>query len=47
MKITVFLHIQRTRQEIRMVPKFFLDFSEEAEEALKGLLGNACVEGRK
>lgn len=43
----VFLHIQRTRQEIRMVPKFFLDFSEEAEEALKGLLGNACVEGRK
>ena len=43
----VFLHIQRTRQEIRMVPRFFLDFSEEAEEALKGLLGNACVEGRK
>ena len=43
----VFLHIQRTRQEIRMIPKFHLDFSEEAENALKGLLGNAAVEGRK
>ncbi len=43
----VFLHIQQTRQEIRMIPKFHLDFSEEAENALKGLLGNAAVEGRK
>ena len=30
-----------------MVPKFYVDFSEEAEEAMKGLLGNAAVEGRK
>ena len=43
----VFLHIQRTRQEIRMIPKFHVDFSGEAENALKGLLGNAAVEGRK
>ena len=43
----VFLHIQRTRQEIRMIPRFHVDFSEEAENALKGLLGNAAVEGRK
>ncbi|MEE3453267.1 DNA polymerase III subunit alpha [Dialister sp.] len=43
----VFLHIQSSRQEIRMLPQFYLDFSGEAEEALKGLLGNANVEGRK
>ncbi|WP_296954800.1 DNA polymerase III subunit alpha [uncultured Dialister sp.] len=43
----VFLHIQSSRQEIRMLPQFYLDFSSEAEEALKGLLGNANVEGRK
>ena len=43
----VFLHIQRTRQEIKMIPKFHVNFTEEAEEALKGLLGNAAVEGRK
>lgn len=43
----VFLHMQRTGQEIRMIPKFYLDFTEEAEESLKGLLGNACVEGRR
>lgn len=43
----VFLHIQSNRQEIRMLPQFYLDFSGEAEEALKGLLGNANVEGRK
>ena len=43
----VILHLISSRQEIRMVPKFYVDFSEEAEEALKGLLGNAAVEGRK
>lgn len=43
----VVLHIQRTRQEIRMIPRFHVDFTKEAEEALKGLLGNSCVEGRK
>ncbi len=43
----VFLHIQSSRQEIRMLPQFYLDFSAEAEEALKGLLGNGNVEGRK
>lgn len=43
----VILHLISSRQEIRMVPKFYVDFSEEVEEALKGLLGNAAVEGRK
>lgn len=43
----VILHLIASRQEIRMVPKFYVDFTEEAEEALKGLLGNAAVEGRR
>ena len=43
----VILHLQRTRQEIRMIPKFHVDFTEEAENALKGLLGTGAVEGRK
>ena len=41
------LHLERTHQEIRMIPKFYVDFTEEAEEALKGILGNGAVEGRK
>lgn len=41
------LHLERTHQEIRMIPKFYVDFTEEAEEALKGVLGNGAVEGRR
>lgn len=42
----VFLHLERSRQEITMTRNFWLDFSRECEEALKGLLGPKAVEGR-
>lgn len=42
----VFLHIQRTRQEIVMNQEFFVHFTEEAERELKALLGAQAVEGR-
>lgn len=43
----VFLHIESSRQEIAMNPEFFLDYSEEAENDLKRLLGVKAVEGRR
>lgn len=46
-KTPVFLHIQRTRQEIVMSEAFFVDFTEAAELELKALLGPQAVEGRK
>lgn len=42
----VFLHIAATRQVIRMTREYHIDFTQEAEEALKGLLGNSAVDGR-
>ena len=42
----VFLHLESSRQEITMTRNFWLDFSRECEEALKGLLGPNAVEGR-
>lgn len=43
----VFLHIESSRQVIAMNPEFYLDYTDEAEESLKNLLGSRAVEGRK
>lgn len=43
--IPVFLHLERTHQKITMNKEFYLDFSGEAEAALKKLLGAKSVVG--
>lgn len=43
----VILHIESTRQAIAMTRQFYLDYTAEAEEALRNLLGSRAVEGRK
>ena len=43
----VFLHIESSRQEIAMNPEYYLDYTEEAEQALKQLLGARAVDGRR
>lgn len=43
----VFLHIESSRQEIPMNSDFYVDYTEEAEEDLKRLLGYRAVEGRR
>ena len=43
----VFLHIESTRQEIAMNRNFYVDFTADAEAALKRLLGERAVEARR
>lgn len=43
----VFLHIESSRQEIAMKEDFYIDFTAEAENALKRLLGDRAVDGRR
>ena len=43
----VFLHIESSRQEIAMNPEYYLDYTEDAEQALKQLLGARAVDGRR
>lgn len=43
----VFLHIESSRQEIPMNRDFYVDFTVDAESALKRLLGDRAVDGRR
>lgn len=43
----VILHIESSRQKIVMGRNFYVDYTEEAEAALKRLLGNHGVESRR
>lgn len=46
-KTPVVLHIERTHQQIRMNPEYFLQWTREAKRELTELLGERAVEGRR